>query len=64
MEKLKWKYDPPRKEYYVWANGGEINFSIFKKDHGFLLERDDLNEVGTFKKLKNAKLCAQMIVEG
>lgn len=60
---LKWKYDSKHKQWWVDGLIGDEMY-IDKVDDGYTLNRDYFTTIGTFKKLKSAKLCAHLICFG
>lgn len=66
MKKLKWKYnDKFLKDYHteIW---GCKDFRIEKdaSNTHFLFQKAGLTLIGSFRKLKDAKACAQLIHNG
>lgn len=66
MEKIKWKYDKKRKQWWVneaspWLNDG---FQIYKDRGRYYLKEDGVNYDIAFKKLSSAKTVANLLRHG
>lgn len=66
MEKIKWKYDKKRKQWWAnetapWSNDG---YQICHDLDGYVLTGDELRSKLYFKKISSAKTVANLLRHG
>jgi hypothetical protein len=63
--KIKWRYDKKFKEWWIENDEPDGDQYCIKRELGdWSLSRNTFHTIGFFKKLKNAKLCAWLLLHG